>query len=132
MRYTFLIMLAAMALLWQTAQAADITVSWDAPTTYEDGSALDPADIDRYWVSENSSAVATVSDGATSTILTGRAPGNYCYSVQTVVKGVVDGVADQDIASGPSEIVCVDVVPPDTPRPNAPTGVTVTVSVTPE
>ena len=113
------ILIAFLLLLFgcSTVQAADVTVTWDAPTTYVDGSPID-APL-RFWVKENGAQVGT----ETATTWTGadRAPGNYCYEVLAVVQK--NGI---DYASAPSPATCTDIVQPE---PDSPTNITITVTV---
>jgi hypothetical protein len=106
------------------AFAADVRLSWTAPTTCEDGSALTNCPTTGFEVSESAAATGqpwgvreTVAGTATTRTYV-LPPGQRCFQLRTVA-----GTSK----SGPSNTACADV--PSLP-PKAPQGVTVTVQVT--
>lgn len=108
--------LLLLLLITLPALAADVTVQWDAPTTYEDGTPLDSPV--RYWVKRDGSPVGTVTAESFSETLP---PGAYCYTLQAVVsKG------GEDFPSASTLPVCTTV---EQPGPEAPSNVTITVTV---
>jgi hypothetical protein len=123
MKTSRIALLVVLALFPILANAADVRLSWTAPTTCEDNSPITNCPISGYEVSEAASPTSTwgIRETVASTV-TSRIyqipPGQRCFSVKTV-SGTVKSV--------PSTTACVDV--PVLP-PKAPTGIVVTVQVT--
>lgn len=106
------------------AQAADVSLSWTAPTTCNDGSALTFCPTTGFEISEGASltGIFAVKETVAATVVTRTVPnvvpGTKCYFVKTVSNA---------LKSAESNRSCVDV--PSLP-PKAPQGMTVTVTVT--
>lgn len=106
------------------AHAGGVTLSYTAPTTCADGSALTNCPTTGYEVLTAASATATsatletVGPTVTTRNYANLTPGTYCYSVKTV---------SNTVKSAESVRACADV--PSLP-PKAPAGITVTVNVT--
>ena len=84
MRY----LLAILLMFPFLAQPETITLSWDPPTTYEDGSALAPEDIKQYrvnWRIGTSSQPSMLVPGtATTAELDSSVVGTHCFTLNTI------------------------------------------------
>jgi hypothetical protein len=109
---------------FQAASAATVSLSWSLPTTYTNGSAMDPSAIASVQVTRNFSGVPTViaTIPGTSTLYVDQnvPTGFYGYTVAVVTAA--------GLVSAPSGGVTANVVAPPPPLvPSAPAGLTVTV-----
>jgi hypothetical protein len=120
MRHIFV----ALFLIAPLAHAADVKLSYTAPTTCEDGSALTNCPTTGFEVltgvapTGTYTPVETLGPTVTTKTYTSIAPGQKCWSVKTV---------SGTLKSSESTRSCIDV--PSLP-PKAPAGITVTVQVT--
>lgn len=117
--------LAAVVLLCLSfaASAADVKLSWTAPTACSDGSAISNCAVTGYEIQHAAAAhevfavLKGIGASVTTHTLTGVTPGNHCYLLRAnSARGF----------SANSNVACIDV---PAPVPGAPMNVTVTVTV---
>jgi len=105
-------------------------VTWDAATTYEDGSAItNPV---RYWLYQNDVSIATV-NGTEYTVPDLLFDVEYCYKLKTVVSEPTGD--SQSSFSEPACATATEDTPPPPPGggepgdPDAPNNINVTVTI---
>lgn len=106
------------------ASATDLTLSWAAPTSFTNGTAIPASSVITYNVygANQGSPLVLLQSGITSltNVRTNVDVGSKCYSVTDTVAGVESAQVSQ---------ICVTVAAAPPPQPNAPTNLTCSVTI---